>query len=235
MPNLFDGGTVRFLSESEPMPVYMWPEIRPNKPDDPREMFVFQYWPETLEDAYTPNWSEKPVPGGSHPLQQWTGGSGRALSFTAIFTTEIEPGSVDENLVNVTQSFRYNVDVRAALAKLNSYMRPGYPGGTPNSQATEPPPRLYLHVENTRLGGDSDTILVILKGASVTYQAWFPQGYPRIAEVALQFSEVVQHHSDGPLSNISFIGRTPFYKCGLDYKYRGAVDKILGDHAGRSK
>lgn len=53
------------------------------------EVFVFQFWPQQVQDNYTPNYATKTIPGASHPLYQWTGGSGRDISFTANFITEL--------------------------------------------------------------------------------------------------------------------------------------------------
>ena len=46
---------------------------------------------------------------------------------------------------------------------------------------------------NTSLGWDgSDAVLTVMRQCQVTYQAWFPNGVPRILEVSLEFAEVVQ-------------------------------------------
>jgi len=214
----------------------MWPETKPGKPPIPGddEIFVFQYWPESLTDTYTPDYAEKKVPGGSHPLVQWTGGSGRQIGFTANFTAEVDIDAnstlaTDLEEVKLLPSGRYTVDVRAAVARLQSYLRGDYPDGSLN-QAAKPPKRMYLTLENTRLGGDRDEILVVLREAPITYQAWFPNGTPRVVEVNCTFQEVVQHGSatDSEGSQITFIGRSSFEKTGKDYKYRGTVDRVLG-------
>jgi hypothetical protein len=223
------------LGQSAPASAFLWKEIQAGQLEDglmrEDDVFVFQYWPETLDDAYTTNYDTKVIPGGSHPLFQWTGGGGREVSFTAIFTTEIDPGSPDSLLKYQPQrellpSARYTVDINAAVAKLQSFMRPKYVDGDVNT--TEPPPRLYLALNNTLLGGDRPEILVVLKGAPVSYQAWFPSGYPRIVEVSCSFSEVVQRRAKSGAPHIKFIGRSSFEKSGRDYKYRGSIDRVIG-------
>jgi hypothetical protein len=61
--------------------------------DSIQNVFVFQFWPQQVQDNYTPNYATKQIPGGSHPILQWTGGSGRNISFTAQFVSEIREGS----------------------------------------------------------------------------------------------------------------------------------------------
>lgn len=221
MPRLQDTES-RYITMGVPLSVYMWPEVGNEQGRISDDVFVFQYWPETLDDSYNPTYDEKTVPGGTHPLYQWVGGSGRDISFTAIFTAEIEPDSKGFS-ANVNTSMRYNVDVRAALAKLNSFLRPQYSAvANASEMVTIPPPRLFLVLGNTRLGGDRDEVLVILKSMSVSYQAWFTTGYPRIAEAQLTFSEVVQHrNSSTNISDIRFIGAAPFKQGGQSYQYRG--------------
>lgn len=53
------------------------------------DVFVFQFWPQQIQDNYTPNYATKNIPGASHPIYQWTSGSGREISFTANFVSEL--------------------------------------------------------------------------------------------------------------------------------------------------
>jgi hypothetical protein len=50
----------------------------------------FQYFPETISDTKQVSYQPKEVPGGSLPLYQWTGSGERAISFTAVFTTDVD-------------------------------------------------------------------------------------------------------------------------------------------------
>jgi len=50
----------------------------------------FQYYPESIADTKQVSYQPKEVPGGSLPLYQWTGSGERTISFTAVFTTDID-------------------------------------------------------------------------------------------------------------------------------------------------
>jgi len=223
------------VSDSEPRSAYMWPEVRPGQ--DTRktrsEAFVFQYWPESLTDSESPRYVAKDVPGASHSLYQWIGGGERTITFSAVFTAEVDDDDVASFAGNpagaaVLPSARYTVDVKAALAKLKTYQRGDYPNDSLN-QATKPPKRLWLVLENSGLGGNTDSVLTILKSAPVTYEAWFPNGKPRIATVQLTFAEVVQKSGgDGEASQIAYLGQSSFAQAGAKYRYRGAVDRTNG-------
>ena len=55
---------------------------------------ALQYWPESIQDSRSSEWSPKNIPGGSHPIYQWTNGGERRISFTAVFTTDTAPDDV---------------------------------------------------------------------------------------------------------------------------------------------
>jgi hypothetical protein len=190
----------------------------------------FQYWPQSLQDDYQVEYAEHFIPGGSHPLYQWVGGRGRTISFQAIFTSEIDKdkalGGVTEAFSGalgqsvLTQSAQYTVDVAAAINKLRGWMRPTYGEGGRLGRTT-PPEILTLVVPRTAMGGDIDTLQVILRSAPVTYESWFPGGRPRIATVDLTFSEVVQWPEGSGGSKVTFIDRTNFSKSGESYAHKG--------------
>lgn len=223
------------LGEEEPRSCYLFPEIpgqglRYNAtPND--EIFVFQYWPETLDSTYTVNYAQKSPMGGTHDLQQWTGGSGRDITFSTAFTAEMNTGGRDganSGIVSLLPSARYTVDVRGAVSMLQSFMLPSYGRGGLNDLA-HPPKKLYLVLEGTGLGGDRDAVLCLLKSAPITYEAWFQNGTPRIVALALTFSEIVQRTTTNPeKAAIRFAGRESFERDGAHYKYRGATDRTMG-------
>lgn len=239
--------TQGLISTSEPRSAYLFPELMDSGMqrggDD--EIFVFQYWPETIDDSYTPEYATKQIPGGSHPILQWTGGSARDITFTAQFTAEVDNG-FERNVqtafgsgnnaarLDLLPSSRYTVDIRAALNRIRSYMLPSYGagnvaggnGGGLNSLAS-PPKKLYLVLEGARMGGDRDEILCVLRSAPITYEASFPNGVPRIVQVAMTFTQVVQL-SEGEDSRIQFIGREAFEADGAFYSYKGTVDRTVG-------
>ena len=243
--NLGLSETQNLFRDREPRAAYMFPEMvsfAGNKKAGVSgdEIFVFQYWPETLDDTYNVEYAQKQIPGASHPLLQWIGGSGRQITFTAQFTAELDTGeargglrnaaTLHQPLANLMPSDRYTVDIRAALNRLRSYMMADY--GTQanglNSLAS-PPKKLWLVLEGTLLGGTDDAILVVLRSAPITYESWFPNGHPRIVQVSLTFDQIVQHSAAGQgQSSIKYIGRTPFEQDGANYKFRGTVDRVLG-------
>lgn len=169
---------------------------------------AFQYWPETISDSRGSEWNPKPVPGGSHPIYQWSTGSERRISFTAIFTTDTEP---DNNLLNLTTSEVDNrnpyspqqevplsgvelgtrdLDLRAVVSWLRWYTYPSY--GLQDIRVYEPA-KCILVMPNMGLNYDgSDYLLTVMTQCDVTYEACFPNGFPRIIEVSLEFAEVVQ-------------------------------------------
>jgi len=231
----------RLLGTGPPASAYIFPEMpgtfSRTTARSSDEIFVFQYWPESVEAAYTVNYAQKSVPGGSHDLQQWTGGSGRDITFPVVFTAEV---SADvRGLLGVSPpvellpSVRYTVDVRGAVSYLQSLMLGSYgkerqAGGGLNNLA-RPPKKIWLVLEGTGLGGNKDEVLVILRSAPVTYEAWFPNGKPRIVAMSLTFTEIVQRSTATQgKSSIQFIGREVFERDGEFYNYRGTVDRALG-------
>jgi len=237
--------TKDIFRDGEPRAAYMFPEmvsVAGNKrqaAESSDETFVFQYWPESLDDTYNVEYAQKQVPGASHPLLQWIGGSGRQVTFTAQFTAEMDMGDTRGSQrtnytrlasVGLMPSDRYTVDIRAALSRLRSFMMADY--GTQASglnSLASPPKKLWLVLEGSLLGGTDDAILVVLRSAPITYESWFPNGHPRMVQVSLTFDEIVQHSSAGRgQSSIKYIGRTPFEQDGRNYQYRGTVDRVLG-------
>jgi hypothetical protein len=251
-------GLIDLISAPRQQVAYLFPEIsniqdiqnfNKDGPKKLEDIFVFQFWPSQVTDSYTPNWATKQIPGASHPLYQWVGGSGRNISFTANFVAEIKGDEeVSDSFKNfneriassaassTTPSFnagtaaslpsaRYSVNVSAAIAALQQYLYPTYnnPIGI-----TKPPKKLILVLPGTKLGrkDSGDGILCILKSANVTMESWFPTGELRAASVSLQFSEIIQHTS-GEGTNIKYIGAE-------EYNYLAAKYTINADVGGVS-
>ena len=202
-------------------------------------VFVFQYWPESVSDSDETTYSEKLIPGGSHPLQQWVGGGNRTISFDAVFTEEVEFNQQDPNASSRTFgpvgiSERYSVDVAAAIAKLRQHLYPEYTALSKNILA-KPPNKLILVLPNTRIGHDSDAVPVILKSMNVNIESSFPSGRIRVATVSLSFTEIVQR-GNGERASIRFVDRTRMFKeggfaTGNRYSFR-AGDKFSTISAG---
>jgi len=174
--------------------------------------FAFQYFPETVSDSKAVNYQSKEIPGGSLPLHQWISGGERTLSFTAIFTTDVDldsassPGGLGTGNGSDIQARlkaagveRRNIDIRAAVGLLRRFMYPSYLGSVATEgQLTVAPPMLRLVLTNSGLGiaGASasaiDSVRCFMTQCDVNWEAWFPSGPPRIATVQLSFLETAQ-------------------------------------------
>lgn len=210
-------------------------------------VFVFQFWPNQVQDRYEVNYSTKQIPGGSHPLYQWVGGNGRTISFDATFVTEVEEtisaglqtatfnariaqqgragaGVANAVIPSLLPSSRYTVDVAAAIAGLQQYLYGNYNDTAEKKGIAEPPKKLVLVLPNTQLGRGqgNDGVLCILLRADVTIESWFPSGRIRSATVGLEFAEIVQE-SDGEGSNIKFIGADAFESAADRYRISGVT------------
>lgn len=189
---------------------------------------VFQYYPETIQDSKPVTYQTKEIFGGSLPLYQFTSGGERTISFSVVFTCDVDllgsgsPTEVYQRLKAAGQE-RRNVDIRAAIMWLRQYVLPRYEdaqvenqlgsnsGGT---QLTFAPAKLLLSMPGTGIGfygGDSgvagdDTIRCHMSQCDVTLEALFPSGLPRAATVQLAF---VQEAQTG--GSITFPGRTSNY------------------------
>lgn len=161
---------------------------------------ALQYWPESLTDSRGAEWNPRSIPGGSHPIYQWTHGAERRISFQAVFTTDTAPPDetsgrddpyADVSLLTAIQKGTRDMDIRSAVNWLRYFTYPSYGDGA-DLRAYEPP-KAILVLPNTRLGHDgSDYVVCVMTQCDVTYEAWFPNGVPRILEVSLEFAEVVQ-------------------------------------------
>lgn len=192
-----------------------WPPWTNEQAPGTGQELAFQFWPESLSDTKSSEWTARMIPGGSHPLYQWASGGERALSFTAIFATDTEPDAQDLRSVDQYESMRAqqsrfdlgggpnfrqrDMDLRSAVAWLRWFMYPSYGASGADIRAYEPA-KCLLTFPNTGLGyaaegegtGVSDSVLCAMRQCDVTYQAWFPSGHPRLIEVSLSFVELVQ-------------------------------------------
>lgn len=171
---------------------------------------AFQYFPESLTDTKQINIARKEIPGGSLPLYQWVNSGERQISFQAVFTTDVntydESGTrQNQNLLERLKAVavdRRNVDIVAAIAWLRrcllpSYLLSGAGVGIPIARA---PRTLLLHLLGSGIGlagGGSSlvsqhSVLCLMTQCDVTYEAFFPNGVPRIASVSLAFVETPQ-------------------------------------------
>lgn len=173
----------------------------------------FQYFPESITDSKAINYATKDVPGGSLPLYQWVNSGARTITFTAIFTTDVDyigqSSNPGEAIGNTQERLKAsglegdNVYIPGAIAWLRRYMLPTYSEeltgvGTPEVKA--PPVLLLVFPKNTRISRSGGTVVManadalpcIMQTCDVTYEQFFPSGLPRIATVSLSFAEVAQ-------------------------------------------
>lgn len=175
---------------------------------------AFQYWPESIQDSRAVEWNPRAIPGGSHPIYQWTHSGERKISFTGVFTNDFEPeeansgvGGLIDSAVNVVQSAASviglggapprpgerirQVDVAAAVSWLRWFTYPFYDDG---DLRVYEPAKAVLVLPGSSISYDGEhSIMCVMTQCEVTYEAFFPNGAPRIVEVQLEFAEVVQN------------------------------------------
>ena len=173
----------------------------------------FQYWPETISDTRPAEWNPRAIPGGSHPIYQWTHSGERRITFTSLFTNDFEiedeghgEGGLIDSAVNSLQTAATTiglagtpeppgaqvrkVDVAAAISWMRWFTYPYY---DPEDVRVYEPAKCLLVLPGSNIGFDgSDSITCVMTNCDVTYQAFFVNGKPRIAEVSLGFAEVIQ-------------------------------------------
>lgn len=123
------------LAKAYLQPLDLAPGERPpwtvgSRPND--SAVAFQYWPETIQDSRGSEWNAKPIPGGSHPIYQWTHGGERRISFTAMFTTDTAPEESELGPVS-----RGVLDERL-FPTAGGLLEPGDLGGVPYEREGNP-------------------------------------------------------------------------------------------------
>ena len=168
---------------------------------------AFQYFPERISDSRAPNYAQKEIPGGSHPLYQFVSGGERVLSFDAVFANDRSGdggmggliggvlgflgGAKASNDGGINNNNRKDVvDIAAAIDTLRSFTYPTY-----EASVSKPPPLIEFYLPGsgiTAADGNKDSIIGILGRCDVAYEAFHRNGVPRIAVVSLEIREVVQ-------------------------------------------
>lgn len=176
----------------------------------------FQFWPESMTDSRAVEWNPRNIPGGSHPIYQWTSSGERKLAFTAVFARDTEQVVDPVSAAKTRTGILGEIPIVGALDSLLSKVGLGPPAGDPFRDPpldavvnwlrwfTYPryskddlraiaPAKCFLATEGHFIGHDgSSHIICLMTGCEVTYEAWFPNGSLRIIEVALEFAETVQ-------------------------------------------
>lgn len=183
--------------------------------NSPASYVAFQYFPETLTDSKQVNFQQKEIPGGSLPLYQWISSGERLISFSVIFSCDVDYAStsivsnetpqnpltlsanaqaLQQRLKNVGQAAR-NPDLRGAVAWLRRYLVPTY-----SNDYTHAPNKLRLFMPNSGIGfaggtdasNSRDAIHCVMTQCEVTYEAFFQSGVPRLLTVSLSFAQIPQ-------------------------------------------
>lgn len=164
----------------------------------------FQYWPDTISDTKAVNWAPREIPGGSLPVYQWVNSGERVISFTAIFTCDMDLVKGDSALITRLKAVGHgdrNVDLRGAAIWLREFMIPSkgeLPGN--KSQIAVAPARCKLTMPKTAIGvtggatsgADPDSITCVMTTCDLVYEAFFPSGLPRVMTASLAFAQIPQ-------------------------------------------
>lgn len=201
---------------------------------------AFQYFPSTVQDTKSPEWSRKNVPGGSHPIVSFINGGERLISFPAIFTQDDNPeeqGLFSDLLTgNIDFSFgdlfggsvrKDTTDIAAALGMLRRYTYPSY---NENTSVASAPPFAIIYLPNSRIIGHGDfldSIVGAMIQCDVTYEKFHRDGSPRIAVVQLSFLEVIQIGA-----NWKFVGATSVDNQIAQTKSEGYTREVIGADQG---
>lgn len=157
---------------------------------------AFQYFPEKVSDSKSVDYSQKSVPGASHPIYTFISGGERTITFDAIFVDDAGPTSASDLLsggktFSVKDADKRDIqDIESAIKWLRYCMYPSYKSGVAKA-----PPLVVLYLPNSGIigtGNYTDSIVGILRRADVTYEAFYRNGKPRIAVVSIEIVEVIQ-------------------------------------------
>jgi hypothetical protein len=162
-----------------------------NQTQSMRPLF-FQFFPETISDDRQVDFNEQSLPFLTNPIPTFVSASPRTVGFTLQFAQElwIPTGTANRTTMRWT---KHNFDVGIAVQAVRSLAYPiiGFI-----------PQPLLLTLPGTRIGIDGDSIFCLLKGYSTQYEAFFPDGQPRLASMSLTFQEFTIG-LDNPRGNIT--------------------------------
>ena len=199
------GATPGFLKD-ESASCYLIPLNQQYRPE-PGGARSFQFWPAEITDNAAVNYSNKSIPGSNLPFYQWISGGEHNVSFSTFFAADIQYDS----LVPSIPEDKHTVNVGAACKWLRSLKEPTYIDG---KDFAIPPPLLQLVIPNVPIGPDmNDTMFCLMTQCDINWKKSFPDGTPRLAEVSLNFVEVVQ------VGSSKFYGRNNYVIAPVAYTY----------------
>jgi hypothetical protein len=164
---------------------------------------TLQFWPETIETGQGANWQSKEIPGAPIPLKQWVSGGDHTLTFTAVFSRDM-----DGDIGTDVDADKFNVDIEGAIAWLRMLSTLSY-GTVGDSTAAIAPPVLWLFAPKVFLGvnwsagenfgqdsfaykGGGNGIYVHLDEVNTSRMNFFQSGNTKFANLPLSFSETMQ-------------------------------------------
>jgi hypothetical protein len=185
---------------------YLIPLTQDYRPE-PGASRSFQFWPAEITDNAAVNYSNKSIPGSNLPFYQWISGGEHNVSFSTFFAADIyytlQNTSVPED--------KHTVNVGAACKWLRSLKEPTYIDG---KDFAVPPPLLQLVIPNVPIGPDlNDTMFCLMTQCDIVWKKSFPDGTPRLAQVSLNFVEVVQ------VGSSKFYGRSDYTMAQSAYNF----------------
>jgi hypothetical protein len=165
---------------------------------------LLQYWPESLSDDKSANWQSKDIPGAPVPLYQWISGGERPLSFTTVFSRDMN-GTIGKDI----DEDKHNVDIDAAIAWLRMLSMNDYGQVGDMEQAAIAPPTLWMMFSGMDIGynqrankalgalwyddwSNSTGVYCYLTEVSAERTNWFRDGQTRLTTVSLNFVETIQ-------------------------------------------
>lgn len=156
--------------------------------DDPKP-FIFQYYPESISDHRSNNIEFATPPGFSLPVPTLASASERIISMRLTFSQERWAGR-GSKLFDARWD-KYNFDVATCLQAIRMYTYPVGANFLGLGNVGVVPQPFILTLPGTLIGVNSDSIGAILKGYSIEYVSFFPDGQPRLAHVSLEMTEVL--------------------------------------------
>jgi hypothetical protein len=178
-----------------------------NPPNDELETpgLRLQYFPEAIQDTRAVVYATRQVPGGSLPLYHWIAGGERTLSFSVVFSSDVDL-SLDtvqdykSEIKNLGLDIR-NVDVKSGLLWLRSFMMPTYVENDEYKPLA--PPKMLLRLpgsgigvlagHTTFYGTEMEAILCVMTQCDIEYRAFFSSGNPRFAVANVVVAQIPQY------------------------------------------
>lgn len=158
--------------------------------DGSGEYFILPFFPESVSDSKSVNWNNIELPGASHPIYQYVNSGERTISFTAKLLREIKPVA-GETIVKSP----YNVDINDVVRFLRSCL---YPQKSNTETIVKAPPICKIKLGGSVFDSGSGLITCIMTQCDVEVSKWWDdnRATPKVAEVSLAFSEIINVFGD---------------------------------------